>query len=50
MVVQSSAVGLRGYGWMLDGVPVLGDVLCLWTVLVTKIVMFTLSDGIEITC
>ena len=45
--VQSSAVGPRVYGWMSVGVPAQSDVLCLWLVLVTETVMFTLYDGVQ---
>ena len=42
MVVQSSPVGLRVYGWMLDGVPARMDVLGLWALLTLNVVVFTL--------
>ena len=37
VMVQSSAVVLRGYGWVLAGVPVQMDVLGLRTVLVARV-------------
>ena len=42
VMVQSSAVGLRVYGWSLDGVPARMDVLGLRTVLMMDVVVFTL--------
>ena len=36
--VQSGAVVLRGYGWMLDGVPVLSGEVGSWTVLTMVVV------------
>ena len=47
MAVQSSAVGPRGYGWMLDGVPAQSDEVGLWLVLVTDTVMFTLYGDVQ---
>ena len=42
--VQSSAVVLRVYGWVLDGVPVLPGEIGLRTVLTLNTVSFTLCD------
>ena len=47
MMVQSDPVRLRGYGWLLVGVPAQMDVLGLWLVLVTETVMFTLYDSVQ---
>ena len=50
MMVQSGAVVLRGYGWMLDGVPAQSAEVGSWTVLVMVVVSLTLYDGVEISC
>ena len=42
--VQSSAVVLRVYRWMLDGVPVLPGEVGLRTLLTMVVVVFTLCD------
>ena len=48
MMVQSGLVRLRGYGWLLVGVPAQMNVSCFWTVLVMVVVVLTLSSDDEI--